>query len=174
MVRKKLVQAVLAAGIVLAPLQNHAATQGEAQSRQQAEQKEKESGPQRQDPSQPADMQRGIARILRDLQFALERGSAQGLLSLIDSAKFRDYASFQDTVERLVREDTIRAYFRQESWSAAEGKARSRVDAEMELARKNATGQVKRRRQQLELELERTPRGWRITNIIPRNFFEPF
>ena len=43
----------------------------------------------------------------------------------------------------------------------------------MELARKDAAGQVERRRQQLELEFRRTRRGWRIINITPRNFFEP-
>ena len=133
------------------------------------------SGQQPEGPSNSDDIPREIARIQRDLQFALEGGSAQGVLSLIDSAKFRDYASFQDTVERLLREDTVRAYFRQVSGSssAEEGRARSRVDAEMQLARKDAAGQMERRRQELELEFERTRRGWRITNIGPRKFFEP-
>ena len=133
------------------------------------------SGQQPEGPSNSGDIPREIARIQRDLQFALEGGSAQGVLSLIDSAKFRDYASFRDTVERLLREDTVRAYFRQVSGSssAEEGRARSRVDAEMQLARKDAAGQMERRRQELELEFERTGRGWRITNIGPRKFFEP-
>ena len=133
------------------------------------------SGQQPEGPSNSDDIAREIARIQRDLQFALEGGSAQGVLSLIDSAKFRDYASFQDTVERLLREDTVRAYFRQVSGSssAEEGRARSRVDAEMQLARKDAAGQMERRRQELDFEFERTRRGWRITNIGPRKFFEP-
>ena len=171
----------LAAGPLLPPLHNKAERQGGARTEKQAaqkegqEQKQKRSGQQREGSNKSDDVQREIARTVRDLQFALEGGSAQGVLSLIDSTKFRDYASFQDTVERLLREDTIRAYFRQASGStsAEEGRARSRVDAEMELARKDAAGQMERRRRQLEIEFERTRRGWRITNITPRSFFEP-
>ena len=168
----------LAAGRLLPPLQTKAERQGGAGTEKQAgqrQQKQKKAGQKRQGPSEPKNAQREIARILRDLQFALEGGSAQGVLSLIDAAKFRDYARFQDTVERLLREDTLRVYFRQVSgsWSATETRARSRVDAEMQLARKDAVGQTGRRRQQVELQLERTQRGWRITNITPRAFFEP-
>ena len=43
----------------------------------------------------------------------------------------------------------------------------------LELARKDAAGQTERRRRQLEFEFERPRRGWRITNITPRTFFEP-
>ncbi len=148
----------------------------QADSRGKQQQRERNrSGQRPEGPSNSDDIPREIARIQRDLQFALEGGSAEGVLSLIDSAKFRGYSSFQDTVERLLREDTVRAYFRQVSGSssAEEGRARSRVDAEMQLARKDAAGQMERRRQQLELEFERTRRGWRITNIGPRKFFEP-
>ena len=169
----------LAAGPLLPPLHNKAEREGgvrtEKQSGQKEGQEQKRSGQQREGPSKSDNVQQEIARIVRDLQFALEGGSAQGVLSLTDSTKFRNYASFQDTVERLVREDTIRAYFRQVSGSrsAEKDRARSRVDAEMELARKDAAGQTERRRQQLEFEFERTRRGWRITNITPRTFFEP-
>ena len=169
----------LAAGPLLAPLHNKAEREGgvrtEKQSGQKEGQEQKRSGQQREGPSKSDNVQQEIARIVRDLQFALEGGSAQGVLSLTDSTKFRNYASFQDTVERLVREDTIRAYFRQVSGSrsAEKGSARSRVDAEMELARKDAAGQTERRRRQLAFEFERTRRGWRITNITPRTFFEP-
>ena len=171
----------LAAGPLLLPLHNKVEREGGVRTEKQSgqkegqEQKQKRSGQQREGPSKSDNVQQEIARIVRDLQFALEGGSAQGVLSLTDSTKFRNYASFQDTVERLVREDTIRAYFRQVSGSrsAEKGRARSRVDAEMELARKDAAGQTERRRRQLEFEFERTRRGWRITNITPRTFFEP-
>jgi hypothetical protein len=126
--------------------------------------------------SQPADLDRGIARLLRDLQFALEGGSAHGVLSLIDSAKFEDYRRFEDRIERLVRQNTIRAYFAQVSseWLAQERKVRSVLEAELELARKDGASQVVRRRKQLVLELERGRRGWRITRLTPPAFFDPY
>ena len=172
---KELLVTWLAAGLLLLPLQSRAENRGGARPEKRAGQKQKKSAQQRKGPSEPDDIHKRIARIVRDLQFALEGSSAQGVLALIDSAKFPDYLSFRDTVERLLREDSIRAYFRQVKGSSSpeKGIARSTVQAEMELARKDAAGQVERRRQQLELEFRRTRRGWRIINITPRNFFEP-
>lgn len=117
-----------------------------------------------------------MARLLRDLQFALDGGSAHGVLALFDAAKFEKYRRFEDRVQRLMRQDNVRAYFGQvsSSWLPAEAKVRSVVDAELELARKEAAGQVARRRKQLVLELERTRRGWRITRLTPADFFDPF
>jgi len=149
-----------------------ASSEQEAKKTKPAEKSQKQRG---EGSSQPADLDRGIARLLRDLQFALEGGSAHGVLSLIDPAKFEDYRRFEDRIERLLRQNTVRAYFAQVSsaWLAAEAKVRSTVDAELELARKDAAGQVVHRRKQLVLELERTRRGWRITRLTPPAFFDP-
>ncbi len=125
-------------------------------------------------PKEPKDVNREITRLLREMQSALEGGSARALLSLIDSAKFADYRLFEDTVERLLREDSIRAYFRQvDSALPAQDKARTVVEAEMEVSRRDAAGQVERRRQELVVDFERTRRGWRIVNLTPRSYFEP-
>jgi len=126
-------------------------------------------------PTDAKDIGREITRMLRDLQFALEGGSARSLLELVDSAKFDDYPRFEDMVERLTREDTIRANFRQvaPATSPAAGKAQSIVDAEMELGRRDAAQQLQRRRQQLVIDFQWTRRGWRITNITPRDYFRP-
>ncbi len=127
-------------------------------------------------PVPPKDDSRQITRLIRDLQFALEGGSARSVLALIERAKFDDYLRFEDMVERLMREDAVRVYFRQDeaSPSPAQGKARAVLDAEMELSRKDGAGQVVRRRQQLVLDFEHTRRGWRIVNITPRDYFAPF
>jgi len=126
-------------------------------------------------PTDAKDIGREITRMLRDLQFALEGGSARSALALIDSAKFDDYPRFEDMVERLTREDTIRANFRQmvPATSPAAGKAQSMVDAEMELGRRDAAQKLQRRRQQLVIDFEWTRRGWRIINITPRDYFLP-
>jgi hypothetical protein len=126
-------------------------------------------------PSDPKDINREITRMMRDMQFAIEGGSARSLLSLIDSVKFDDYPRFEDMVERLMREDTIRANFRQLMPASlpAAGKAQLMIDAEMEMGRRDAAQQLQRRRQQLTIDFEYTRRGWRITNITPRDYFQP-
>jgi hypothetical protein len=117
--------------------------------------------------------ERAITQLVRQMQFDLEASSRMGVLSNIDSAKFEDYPRFEDMVERLTREDTIRVFFRQAMNSIQEDRAQSIIDAEMELTRKDSAAQPERRRQQLVIDFERTPRGWKIVNITPRDFFRP-
>jgi len=126
----------------------------------------------------PRDMNREMARLVREMQLALEGGSARALLALIDSAKFDDYPRFEDMIERLMRENTIRAHFASVSTASkspagSPERVQAVLDSEMELSRKDAVGQVVRRRGQLVLDVEATRRGWRITNITPRHYFEP-
>ncbi|OFW32298.1 MAG: hypothetical protein A3J28_19025 [Acidobacteria bacterium RIFCSPLOWO2_12_FULL_60_22] len=76
-------------------------------------------------------------------------------------------------IERLTREDTLRVFFRQVNNSIKEESAQTVIDAEMEMTRKDSAGQLERRRQQLVIDFQRTSRGWKITNITPREFFRP-
>ena len=85
---KELLVTWLAAGLLLLPLQSRAENRGGARPEKRAGQKQKKSAQQRKGPSEPDDIHKRIARIVRDLQFALEGSSAQGVLALIDSAKF--------------------------------------------------------------------------------------
>ena len=171
---------LLAGGLVFAPaVASPAKAQDNPDKKQEKkdkkDQKKKESQAGEEAPMQPKDITREVTNMLRELQFALEGGSSRGVLSLIDSAKFDDYPRFEDTIERLTREDTIRANFRTVTTSpnAAEGKAQTILDAEMEIGRKDATGQLQRRKQQLVLDFEHTKRGWRIINITQRTYFNP-
>lgn len=176
---KAFLLASLGVGLCLTPVSPWTRDQAKSEQQQKdkktkpAERNQKQRG---EGSSQPADLDREIARLLRDLQFALEGGSAHGVLSLIDSAKFEDYRRFEDRIERLVRQNTIRAYFAQVSseWLAQERKVRSVLEAELELARKDGASQVVRRRKQLVLELERGRRGWRITRLTPLSFFDAY
>lgn len=125
----------------------------------------------------PKNTERDLNRLVKDLQFALEGGSSRGFLNYFDSAKFDDYPRFEDMVERLMRQDSLRVNFRT-AFSAppsgqAPGKSQMTIDGDMEVARKDAVGQVTRRRMQLVVEFQYTKRGWRITNLTPRNYFEP-
>jgi hypothetical protein len=117
--------------------------------------------------------ERAITNVVRQMQFDLEAASRMGVLSNIDSAKFEDYPRFEDMIDRLTREDSIRVFFRQAMNSIQEDRAQSIIDAEMELTRKDSAAPPERRRQQLVIDFERTPRGWKIVNITPRDFFRP-
>ena len=124
-------------------------------------------------PSRRENPERAIANVVRQMQMDLEASSRQGVLSHIDSAKFDDYPRFEDMIERLTREDTLRVFFRQVNNSIKEESAQTVIDAEMEMTRKDSAGQLERRRQQLVIDFQRTSRGWKITNITPREFFRP-
>ena len=127
----------------------------------------KEGGGKKQDP------ERAIANIIRGMQMDLESSSGSGFLRNINNAKFDDYPRFEDMIERLTREDTLRVYFRQSSSSVKEDSAQTIIDAEMEMTRKNAAAQLQHRRQQVVIDFQLTDRGWKIINITPREFFQP-
>ncbi|MGH9786053.1 MAG: hypothetical protein ACRD88_17930 [Terriglobia bacterium] len=127
----------------------------------------------RETPTRREDPERSVMNVVRQMQFDLEASSRPGVLSNIDSAKFEDYPRFEDMIERLTREDTLRVFFRQANHSIQEDRARTILDAEMELTRKDSAAPPERRRQQIVIDFERTPRGWRIVNITPREFFRP-
>ena len=128
---------------------------------------------QKETPARRENPERAVANLIRQLQFDLEGSSRMGVLSHIDSAKFEDYPRFEDMVDRLTREDSLRVYFRQASNSIQESRAQAILDADMELTRKDSAAPPERRRQQLVIDFELTERGWRIVNITPRDFFRP-
>ncbi len=127
----------------------------------------KEEGGKKQDP------ERAIANLVRGVQLDLESSSSRGILSNVNAAKFDDYPRFEDMIERLTRDDTLRVYFRNASTSVKQDSAQTIIDAEMEMTRKDAPAQVQRRRQQLVVDFQLTDRGWKIINITPRDFFQP-
>ena len=126
-----------------------------------------EGGKKQQDP------ERALTQLIRGMQLDLESSSSRSFLSNIDSAKFEDYPRFEDMIERLTREDTLRVYFRQSTNSVHESSAQAIVDADMEISRKDSAGQLDRRRQQIVIDFELTSRGWKIINITPRDVFRP-
>jgi hypothetical protein len=117
--------------------------------------------------------EREIAGMIRELQMDLEGSSSLGVLHQIDGARFKDYPRFRDQVERLTREDTLRVYFRQLSSVVSGAAARTVLDAEMELTRLDSALPTQHRQEKLTIDLEQTSHGWKIVNIVPRDFFEP-
>ena len=158
---RRWVLAAVFVGVLVGSIPSHAA----GRSRQ--------AKPGTEEPSKREDPERAIAQAVRQMQMDLEGSSSRGFLSLIDSAKFDDYPRFEDMIDRLLREDILRVFFRQVTNSIEETRAQTTLDAEMEMTRKDSAGMMDRRRQQLVVDFERTSRGWKIINITPREFFQP-
>lgn len=127
----------------------------------------------KEEPAKREDSEKTISTIIRQMQMDLESSSSRGVLNNIDSAKFDDYPRFEDMIEQLARENSLRVFFRQVSNSIRENSAQTILEAEMEMTRKDSAGQAERRRQQLVIDFELTSRGWKIINITPRDFFRP-
>lgn len=133
----------------------------------------KQAGAGHEEPPKKEEPERAIAGMVRQMQVDLEGASSRGFLGHIDAAQFDDYPQFEDRIERLTRENTLRVYFRQASSSIQQNSAQTILDAEMEMTRKDSAAPVERRRQQVVIDFERTSRGWKIINITPREFFRP-
>ncbi len=145
-----------------------------AQDQPKSDKKKKKDGGSESAPD-PKEAEKQIGRLMKDIQFDLEGGSSRSFLGRINNAKFDDYPRFEDNVERLMRENSLRVNFRT-AFSApptATGIAQTSVDATMELVKTNSTARPERRNQQLTFDFEWTDRGWKITNISPRQFFTP-
>lgn len=172
---KKLLAVLVGLALVLGVAAPRVGAQEKDKKQDEKKDKKKDHGNEDLPVPDPKESEKQLNRLARELQNALDSGSPRQFLSFIDSAKFDDYPRFEDMMERLMREDTIRAHFRQafNAPPSGQGKAQMALDAEMELARKDGVGQLSRRRQQLVIDWEYTRRGWKIINITPRNYFQP-
>jgi hypothetical protein len=123
----------------------------------------------------PDEAKKQLTKLMREIGFDLEGGSSRSFLQRINQSKFDDYPHFEDNVERLMREDSIRINLRVAFTAppTADGLAQVAADADMELAKKDSNAAPQRRKQQLTFDFEWTNRGWQIDNISPRSFFNP-
>ncbi|GEM_PF-6523022 len=123
----------------------------------------------------PDEAKKQLTKLMREIGFDLEGGSSRSFLQRINQSKFDDYPHFEDSVERLMREDSIRINLRTAFTAppTPEGLAQVAVDADMELAKKDSNAKPEHRQKQLTFDFEWTSRGWMINNISPRSFFNP-
>lgn len=126
---------------------------------------------------EPGDAETQLPRLIHDLESALESRSSRSFLNLIDAERFNDYPRFEVTIERLMRENTIRmqvgtAYTTPPATPAA-SIAQIVVDVEMELGRKDGHGALVRRNQQLTINFDYTKKGWKIVSLSPWSLFAP-
>jgi hypothetical protein len=157
---------VLALGFALAvPVAQNAA----AQDKPKKKDKGSEPAP------TPDEAAKQIGKLMKEIQFDLEGGSARSFLNRINNSKFDDYPRFEDNVERLMRENSLRVNFRSAFTAppTTEGVAQSAVDSTMELVKKDSMAPPTRRNAQVTFDFEWTNRGWKIVNITPRSYFQP-
>jgi len=125
---------------------------------------------------EPGDAEKQLPRLIRDLQSALEGGSSRSFLNLIDAERFPDYPRFEDLIERLLRENTIRMHtqsaFTAPPATPAASIAQLVIDVEMDLSRKGGDSLV-RRSQQLTINFDYTKKGWKIVSLSPWALFAP-
>jgi hypothetical protein len=123
----------------------------------------------------PDEAKKQLTKLIREIGFDIEGGSSRSFMQRINQSKFDDYPHFEDNVERLMREDSIRLNLRVAFTAppTAEGMAQVAADATMDLTAKDSNAKPQRRQQQLTFDFEWTNRGWQIDNISPRSFFNP-
>jgi hypothetical protein len=115
--------------------------------------------------------ERAAAAVLGTLRAGLEGHSPRRLLSAFDAEKMDGFRTFQDQIDAyFTRYETIRVTLR--ILQISEENGRGSVLAEFQLENElPGGGPVSRRQGQLRFVMERGPKGWKIVEFDPRDFF---
>jgi hypothetical protein len=151
---------VLAAVPGLAQPQNAAAPDDTAQVPAQATQ-------------QPLDLQEAVARdVLEPLQAGMESHDLKQVLSVFDAQTVPNYPQLQDQIKALL-DAYVTVRFRYKILQASSDDNHASMTCEIDLdATPVDSGQVPTRRStQMRLQLTQAPKGWRISNLSPGDFF---
>lgn len=177
---RKLFAILLAAVLILtvgSVLGAGAQTTGDKSKQEKKEKKDKkkvkeEAGAE--ETSSEAEIRRALTRTLRDFTNGYEGQSARSALDSLASDRFYDYPRFEEGVEEFLRSTgELRLFTRQVNVQIQKDKAVMIVDAEMRFSPRGDPAQQQRRATQITFDFQRTPKGWKITEINPRNFFLP-
>lgn len=127
--------------------------------------------------NEPLDMaaeRKNIQRVLRSFQDGFEGKSPRRVAELLDSATFYDFPRFEDLVTQFLEQNAeMRMYLRESTAEVKGNKATLIVDADMTFTDKSNPSAEKKRRQRIQFDFIRTPKGWKIYEINPRTFFTP-
>jgi hypothetical protein len=115
--------------------------------------------------------ERAAAAVLGTIRFGLEGHSPRRLLSAFDAEKMDGFRTFQDQIDAyFTHYETIRVSLR--ILQTSEENGRGFVLAEFQLENElPGGGPVSRRQGQLRFVMERGPKGWKIVDFDPRDFF---
>jgi hypothetical protein len=115
--------------------------------------------------------ERAAAAVLGTIRDGLEGHSAHRLLSAFDPEKMDGYRSFQDQIDAYFASyESIRVTLR--ILQTSQEGDRGFILAAFQLENNPSNGeQLSRREGQLRFVLERGPKGWKIVDVDPREFF---
>jgi hypothetical protein len=114
--------------------------------------------------------ERAAAQVLGTIRNGLESHSQRRLLSAFDADKMDGFLTFEDQIEAYFgRYEGFRVVIR--IIQTSEENHRGVILAEFQLENESRGGYISRREGQLRFELERVPRGWKIVDFNPRDFF---
>ncbi len=109
--------------------------------------------------------------VLGQIRDGLEGHSSRLMLGAFDQDKMSGYLSFEDQIEAMFqRYDSFRVHYRISNATIEGSKGVVLVDWEMEEIPKT-TGSPQRRIGQIKFEMERTRKGWKVTDFNPRGIF---
>jgi ketosteroid isomerase-like protein len=115
--------------------------------------------------------ERAAAVVLGTIRDGLESHSAHRLLSAFDADKMDGYRTFQDQIDAyFAANEGIRVTLR--ILQTSQEGDRGYILAAFQLENNPRNGeQLSRREAQLRFVLERGPKGWKIVDFDPREFF---
>jgi hypothetical protein len=115
--------------------------------------------------------ERAANEVLGMIRDGLEGHSRRLMLSAFDGDKMDGYLSFEDQIEAYFdRYDAFRVNFRISNVAIEGSRGVVLVDAELEQTPQGG-GVPVRKRGQLRFELELGKKGWRVTDMRDRSFF---
>ncbi len=118
--------------------------------------------------------ERVVDGLLRNLREGLEGRLDRLFLSSFSSERMSGYLSFKDQVQQFFGAyDGFRVHYRIVQSRVDGTHASAIVEFQMEAIPVAGSGTPMRREQQIQLELERTQKGWKIVDVRPREFFAP-
>ena len=121
-----------------------------------------------------AEIRRALTQTLRGFVNGYEGQSPRSALENVLTDRFYDYPRFEDGVEEFLRSTgELRIFTRQVNVQVKEDRAVMIVDAEMQFSPRSDPSRQQRRSTQITFDFQRTPKGWKITEISPRSFFLP-
>ena len=181
MTRRKLIPGwvlavVLLAGSGLAVAPALSAQQPEQEKPKPAETKKKDKKKKTpgHEPSRSDDTRRALSRVLRNFKDGFEGLSPSSLRDWIFEDQFYDFPRFEEGVTVLLRSvGEMRIYTREVNTQIEGDRAVMIIDAEMVFSSREDPSHSQRRQERITFDFQRTPDGWKITEINPRSFFQP-
>lgn len=113
-----------------------------------------------------------VSRVVREFNSNIEGQSTFTIRQVVDDKNFFDYPRFEEELERLFRSvGELRIYTRRVNVQTNDDRAIAVVEVDLAFVDRLDPTRRTRRRQRITFDFHRTPRGWKITEIKPREFF---